>query len=573
MKGILKAFAIMLCLVLVLSACGNGNKKDAKSDMKSSKTETSDKKGGTLNVALGAQPSGVFSSVLTSEHTDFIVESYFNESLVESNEKRELEPRIVSWKEKKPGKVYEFTMKKGIKWHDGNELTVDDWIFTLNVLANKDYQGNYYQTAEIIEGAEAYHKGEADSISGLKKINDHKLEITFAEEKVNNLDKLFEGSYLISEKYLGKEPIKTLANSEKIRKKPIGYGPFKVKNIVDGEAIELERFDDYWQGKPNLDKINLKVVDSTQIVKAMEKGEIDMTDAAPPEAKEAEDLKSDKVKVLETEGNSYAILGFVLSDYDKATNKTGKDRPKYQDKELRQAMLYAIDRDKWINAFYYGYGKKLNTFVPSSNWISIDNKELNQYEYNPKKAKEMLDKLGYKDKDGDGFREDPDGKKFEINFKHYTSSNPTFEPRSTAIKDFWEKVGLKTKVKMVEFGKFNEDLEKADKNMEVYFRTWVAGSDPDPSDLYHTDRPLNEMRSKLEKSDKLLDDAVNFKKVGTDKEKRKKIYEEWQKYMNETLPALPIVELSDVVLVSDKVRNVDISPGSDAELYKISVEK
>ena len=66
-------------------------------------------------------------------------------------------------------------------------------------------------------------------------------------------------------------------------------------------------------------------------------------------------------------------------------------------------------------------------------WIAADPKELNDYKYDPEKLK-ILDKLGYKDRDGDGFREDPKGNKFEINFKHYSGSNPTFEPRTAAIK-------------------------------------------------------------------------------------------------------------------------------------------
>ena len=84
-----------------------------------------------------------------------------------------------------------------------------------------------------------------------------------------------------------------------------------------------------------------------------------------------------------------------------------------------------------------------------------------------------------------------------------------FEPRTAAIKDFWEKVGLKTNVKLVEFGKYNEDLANASKDMEVYFRSWAGGTDPDPSDLYHTDRPQNEMRTVLPKSDQYLDDALD----------------------------------------------------------------
>lgn len=398
------------------------------------------------------------------------------------------------------------------------------------------------------------------------------MDVTFKEKKVNYLEGFFAGP-LLSKKYLSDVPIKDLAKSDKIRKHPIGIGPYKVTKVAQGEAVQLKKFKDYWQGEPALDKINLKVIDQTQIVKAMKNGEIDMADQATGTiAQEAKKSGDGKLKVLSAPGLDYSILGFVSHDYDKDKNKTGAERPKYKEKKLRQAMLYAIDRKKWIKAFYQGYGKELNSLVPSIHWIAADQKDLNSYEYSPEKAKKLLDELGYKDRNGDGFREDPNGKPFEINLKQYSGSNPTFEPRTAAIKDFWEKVGLKTNMKLVEFGKYNDDLAKASKNMEVYFRTWAGATDPDPSDSYHSDRPQNEMRTVDKISDKYLDDALDFNKVGTDDKKRKDIYVKWQKHVNETLPALPIVQLDSIAIVSDKVRNYDLQMGSDLDLYKLTKE-
>lgn len=570
MKVIGKYLILLLIAVLVLSACGKVKQDENSKDL--SKTETSNHKGGELNVGLNAAPSGTLSSVLSSDASDSEVEAYYNESLIKLDKNMKPKPFIASWKDIDPGKKIKFTIKKGIKWQDGNEFKIDDWIYTLNVLADKDYQGSYFPIVENIEGAKEKHEGKADTISGLKKLNDYSMEVTFKEKKVNYLEGFFAGP-LLSKKYLSDVAVKDLAKSDKIRKHPIGIGPYKVTKVVQGEAVQLEKFNDYWQGKPSLDKINLKVIDQTQIVKAMKNGEIDMTDSTTGSiAQEAKKSGDGKLKVLSTPGTDYSVIGFVSHDYDKEKNKTGAERPKYKEKELRQAMLFAIDRKKWIKAFYQGYGKELNSFVPSIHWIAADQKDLNNYSYDPEKAKKMLDKLGYKDRNGDGFREDPNGKPFEINLKHYAGSNPTFEPRTAAIKDFWEKVGLKTNVKMVEFGKYNDDLASASKDMEVYFRTWTGGSDPDPSDLYHTDRPQNEMRTTDKTSDKLLDDALDFNKVGNNDKKRKEIYLEWQKHTNEVLPALPIVQLDTITVVNDKVRNVDISIGSDKDLYQITKE-
>lgn len=131
---------------------------------------------------------------------------------------------------------------------------------------------------------------------------------------------------------------------------------------------------------------------------------------------------------------------------------------------------------------------------------------------------------------------------------------------------------MKTNVKLVEFGKYNDDLANASKDMEVYFRSWAGGTDPDPSDLYHTDRPQNEMRTVLPKSDQYLDDALDFDKVGIDEKKRKDIYVKWQKYMNDELPGLPMFQGKSITIVNDKVRNLDIEIGTDQSLYNLTKE-
>ena len=120
------------------------------------------------------------------------------------------------------------------------------------------------------------------------------------------------------------------------------------------------------------------------------------------------------------------------------------------------------EREKREKAFFNGYGSVINSFVPSTEWIAADPKDLKITNMILKNLK-ILDKLGYKEIEMGMVSEDPNGKPFVINLKHYAGTNPTFEPRTAAIKDFWEKVGLKTKVKLVEFGKYNDDLADASK--------------------------------------------------------------------------------------------------------------
>ncbi|MDE9753766.1 oligopeptide ABC transporter substrate-binding protein [Staphylococcus delphini] len=560
---------LSLIVVVVLSACGkNGNETSNTSN----KTGKSDAKGGTLTVGIAEPPEGNFQSIFAGSTGDSNVIDFFNDSLIDVGDDLKIKPKILSWeKDKNDDLKYTFKVKKGIKWQDGNPFTMNDWIFTLETLADPDYDGPRYSGVAVIQGAEEKRNGEADSISGIKKIDDYTAEITFKEHKANNLLELWT-SAPISEKVFKDIPVKDMAKSDAVRKNPIGIGPYKVKRIVDGESVELVKNKDYWRGEPNINNINLRVVEQTSMTQALENGDIDMATITAPIAKEIKDSGSENLQLLQAPSTSYAIVGFVLNDYDKKAQKIGKERPKYQDKKLRQAMAYAINRKEWIDAFYYGYGKPLNGLIPSAHWSGAKEGDVKEYKYDVDKAKQLLDEAGYKDKDGDGFREDPQGKPFVVNLKHYAGSNPTFEPRTAALKGYWEKVGLKTKVEMEEFGKYSSDLEKSSKDMEVYFRTWQQGSDPDPSELYRSTALWNESRYNNPKADKILDEAVDTKVVGDDNDKRKAKYLEWQKIMAEDVPVIPIVELEDVTAVNSRVKNFEVSLKGSNPIYEWSVE-
>ncbi|MCE5430697.1 ABC transporter substrate-binding protein [Staphylococcus pseudintermedius] len=560
---------LSLIVVVVLSACGkNGNETSNTSN----KTGKSDAKGGTLTVGIAEPPEGNFQSIFTGSTGDSNVIDFFNDSLIDVGDDLKIKPKILSWeKDKNDDLKYTFKVKKGIQWQDGNPFTINDWVFTLETLADPDYDGPRYSGVAVIQGAEEKRNGQADRISGIKKIDYYTAEITFKEHKANNLLELWT-SAPISEKVFKDIPVKDMAKSDAVRKNPIGIGPYKVKRIVDGESVELVKNKDYWRGEPNTDNINLRVVEQTSMTQALENGDIDMATITAPIAKEIKDSGSENLQLLQAPSTSYAIVGFVLNDYDKKAQKIGKERPKYQDKKLRQAMAYAINRKEWIDAFYYGYGKPLNGLIPSAHWSGAKEGDVKEYKYDVDKAKQLLDEGGYKDKDGDGFREDPQGKPFVVNLKHYAGSNPTFEPRTAALKGYWEKVGLKTKVEMEEFGKYSSDLEKSSKDMEVYFRTWQQGSDPDPSELYRSTALWNESRYNNPKADKILDEAVDTKVVGDDNDKRKEKYLEWQKIMAEDVPVIPIVELEDVTAVSSRVKNFEVSLKGSNPIYEWSVE-
>ncbi|MED4053228.1 ABC transporter substrate-binding protein [Niallia taxi] len=538
--------ALMLVLSAFLAACsGDGEKTTTNEGTASGEPQD----GGTLVYSLDSSPEGLFSWSFYGNATDAEVISFFDESLIDYDENLKPQPNIASWKTE-DNKVYTFTFKEGVKWHNGEELTVNDWVFALETLADKDYDGPRYTNVQTIEGAPAYHDGSAASISGIKVIDDYNIEITFDKARVNNLENVW--TYAMPAKEFEGIAVKDMASSEQVRTKPVGLGPFKIKNIVPGESVEFERFDDYFNGKPHLDGIVLKVIDPSLTIGELQNNTLDMTAFHPSIKADIEAL--DNVKIEQYPGLSYYYIGFRLGTWDGSKNVMNE--PKYQDLKLRQAMYYAMNRDEWNEAFFYGVGKTVNTPVPSNHWISADNSELEQYKYDPEKAKSLLDEAGYKDVDGDGFREDPNGDPFTVKFSHYATNNPTFETRAQAIVQYWEEVGLKTELSMTDVNLYYDQIEKADKSIEVFFGGWSTGTDPDPSGLWRSDALWNYSRWVSEKSDKLLDDALDVSIVGTDQDKRKELYVEWQKQFMEELPALPVAELDEVMALNKRVQGV-----------------
>lgn len=560
-KSIAWLFALTLVLSAFLTGCsGNSDKagnKDNDKDTSSESTEPQD--GGTLTYALDSEFKGILNWNFYDQDGDDDIIAFFDDALIGYDENLKPEPNIASW-ETSDNQNYTFTFQKGVKWHNGEELTVNDWVFALETIAKIGADHQRWSNVNTIDGAVAFNEGKADHISGLEVVDDYTLKVKFDKARVNNLENLW--SYPLSRKEFEGIAPKDMAASEQVRTKPVGTGPYKVSKVIPGESVELVRNDDYWKGKPHIEKIIIKVIDSSLTTGELKNGTVDMTPFHPTILPEVEAL--DNVNVVRIPGLSYYYVGFKLGKFDGKKNVMNIE--KYQNKKLRQAMMYAINRDEWVKAFFSGLGKPINRPIPTAHWIAAADEDLpNQYTYDPEKAKALLDEAGYVDKDGDGFREDPNGKEFVVKFSHYATGNPTFEARAKALTQYWEEVGLKSTLQMTDVNLYYDQLEKDDKALEVFYGGWGTGADPDPLPLWGIDSVWNYPRWVNADAEKLLQDAVDINVVGTDTEKRKDLYKQWQQIFNEELPVLPIAELEDVMAVSKRVQGVkyDVSGSND----------
>ncbi|WP_264736901.1 oligopeptide ABC transporter substrate-binding protein [Cytobacillus firmus] len=562
--------SLLLVMSVFLAACSGGGEKASteKEPKDDGKASGEAQEGGTVTFGYTQPFKGVLSYAYYEGEDDVNALQFMHEGLLKVNDELISEPNLADYELSEDKTKLTFKLKQGVKWHDGEELTAEDMEFAWYLIADPTYEGARFANVAMIKGAQEYKDGKAETIEGIKVIDDYTIEVTVTEPSVNLLENIW--IYPEPKHHYGDISSKELPDSDQIRKTPIGVGPFKVKNIVPGEMIEFERFDDYWQGPAKLDGVVYKIIDGSLAQGLVQNGEIDVIEA-PKDQWEA--IKAlDNVNPVEADAMSYSYIAFDWGHYDTKKGVVVSDNKKFQNKNLRHAMAHAIDRQAFIDGFANGLGKPLNTPFPSVSWAKIDDSEINPYEYDPEKAKKLLDEAGYVDKDGDGFREDPEGKPFTINFDAMAGAE-TSEARAQFILQSWQEVGLNAKLNggsLKDFNLFYDTIEADDPSVETFMGAWGLANDPDPAGIWLSTDKWNMWRWYSEESDELIKKGVTFPEDASKDvtEHRQEVYNEWQKLVNEELPIIFFEQRVDPWAINKRVGGVKVTPFGTDEFHK-----
>ena len=179
------------------------------------------------------------------------------------------------------------------------------------------------------------------------------------------------------------------------------------------------------------------------------------------------------------------------------------------------------------------------------------------------KPKKLLDEAGYKDTNGDGIREDKNGKLFKIKFASM-SGGAIAEPIANYYIQQWKKIGLDVELttgRLIEFNSFYNKVQADDPEIDIYQAAWGTGSNPNPTGLYGRKAQYNFSRFATPELDSILDKINSYEAV--DKEYRAKAYKEFANYMFENAPVVPTLFRKGIVAVNNRVKKWDITPGSN----------
>ena len=487
-----KLIYLSILVLLILFACSQKeNQKE--------RVEKEEKK--ILTMAQKAEIKTLDPQKATDSVSRSIIK-LINQTLVYIDNEGNIVPELAQEITKVSPKETLIKIKNDIKFSNGETLTIDDVLFSL-------------------ERAKASPKMSQDlyMIESFEKVDDRTLKINTLYDAGNLLHKLASGGVAIVNKKAFEEDENNI----------VGTGMFKLKEWVAGEKLVLERNEFFKDSKSNIDTLVVKFVpEANSRMIMLETGEIDLArDLLPLDFKKiSEDSKFTTVEV-ETPSNMF--LGFDLRNELLA------------DKRVRQAIAYAINNEDLVKTVFNGSASVATSPVPKI--TTGHNENSNNYPQNIEKAKQLLAEAGY-----------PNG----FNIELFVSEDNQRIDMAVIIQDNLKKIGINAEIKTFQWAAYVSTIENPNIIKPLFIMSWnISNDDPDEVlyPLYHSsqiDAHTNVVFYKNEKFDNLISEA----RETTDKEKRMKLYEEAQDIIQEDLPHYTLVYPKQNFAYKASIKNI-----------------
>lgn len=533
------------------------------------------KRGGSLIIGQAQEPRTLFSGADTMSAMTQITNLLYEGTVGGWDENWCLYPIMIKrvptqenglWKIFEDGRMeVTYELRSGLKWSDGTPITPDDFVFSFYFGNHPAFPTVHTQVDKWIDKVEAV---DANTVKVywnhpylyanlgigvmpkkwfVEKFNYELKPYSLNDPKyyVEDNPDTPEDETFKSDQYKKDEKfIRKVVESE-YKERPFHCGPYKVKNWLKGQTITLEANDNYLFGRPLLDEIIFRTIENTDTLLASAMaGNIDMTlvGFTFDQAQEIVKREDSPHKAVFTPSLTWEHIDLTI------------DYPELSDVRVRKALLYGIDRQIIVDQFFGGLQPVSHSWLPPKH-AAYDDTQVVKYEYNPEKAKELLDEAGWKINPTTGKRE-KDGKVLSIYFMT-TAGNKTREQVQAVVSTQWKELGIDVITKNeMSTSFFTTTLQQRKfPGASAAMYAWVMGP---ISNLYSivnsTQIPTKEngftgqnyTGYKNETVDKLTDEV----QASMDKEEIYKKLRECQKILTEELPSLPLFTRVDVTSVN-----------------------
>ena len=468
-------------------------------------------------------------------------------------------------------KTVTYKINPKFKWSNGEPVTTKDIVKTYEIVANQKYiesssSSRFNKNRKKIVGIQEYNEGKADKISGLEVIDDSTMKIHLTEVTPS----VYWGGNFVSEFINAKQfegvPMDKIIESPALRKNPLSYGPYYIKDIVQGEKVIFEANPYYYRGEPKIKTIEMEILPPSQQVAAIKSGKYDIV--FNPELNIFPEIENlDNINILARKAMYFSYLGFHVGKWDAEKNEVITDpNSKMYDINLKRAMAYAIDNDSIAKQFYHGLAMRAPSPIAPI-FTQLRNPEVDGFKIDIEKAKKILDDAGYKDVDGDGIREGKDGKPFKINLAMMSGSEIQ-EPLSQYYIQQWKSIGLNVELvdgRLLDFNNFYDRLKADDPAIDCFFAAFGYGTDPQQMSLFGKNSQFNKSRYTSETFEKALEAQISPEAL--DEAKRIEIYHNYDKIFMEELPVAPQLNKMEYIVVNKRVKEYDWKYDTDMKEF------
>ena len=357
----------------------------------------------TLVWGSKASASGVFHPTLQYSNYDREVVFLVYDRLVTKDlDGNYVESLCESYEVNENATVYTFHLKDGIKWHDGEPFTAEDVAFTYETTCHAEFGKGYDEFSAALLGADAYHEGSADHVEGIQVIDPLTVSFTFKAPYLDAMVKFIDKPVLAKHVW-ETVPVGQWGDATELLKNPVGTGPYKFVEFVPDQYVKLVANEDYFKGAPLIKNFIFKVSNNDTCQAELVKGDIDITEVRTWRDEGTKTYLENNIPMGEQKNVNARYLVFDTTD------------SRLSDARVRQAFVYAMDRQAMVDALIAGHGTLSNALMNPAHSVYPD--DLNTYDYNPEKARELLKEAGWEDTNNDGIV-DKDGQPLHLTLQY-----------------------------------------------------------------------------------------------------------------------------------------------------------